>query len=358
MAMKEKLSVQRLVLILIVLTASGCGGHAAPGVESDIQSLPHGEFRAGSFACTSFAVYGGHTFYGMNFDYPDVELRFTIRPSGDRKVFQMEFAQGDGFSVTVGMNSAGLFSSCQMLYPEAPATTSRGPNDLYPWQVYEEAVLNMESVSEVAEFIGDKTVVHWSVTLHDLFADAYGDAMVVEVGRTENVITRIEDDFLVMTNFPNGEFAGQSYTEVEGVGADRYKIAYENISDNLDTFDVDVGLETLEKAALEGEFSTQASMVFDPDERQVYLALRRDFSKIWKVSIADGTIETFSGFGRTRTMPLDASGIFASELESFGSSPNVLGIVCLIGLVVVLIVAGAGAGVLVLRRRSQGAIRE
>ena len=356
--MKEKLSVQRLVLILIVPTVGGCGRHAAPGVESDASSLPRGEFRAGSFACTSFAVYAGETLYGMNFDYPDVELRFTIRPSRDKQVFQMEFAQGDGFAVTVGMNSAGLFSSCQMLHPEARATASPGPNDLYPWQVYEEALFNMESVKEVTEFISDKRVVHWSVTLHDLFADVYGDAMVVEAGRTENVITRIEDDFLVMTNFPNGEFAGQSYTEVEGVGADRYQIAYENISDNLDRFDVELGLETLQKAVLSGEFSTQASMVFDPERGQVYIALRRDFDKIWKVSIADGTIETFSGFSRTRTMPLDASGVLASELQSSGSLPNVLGMVYLIGLVVVITVAAAGAGFFIVKRRSQGASRE
>ena len=354
--MKDRLSVQRFVLILIALTASGCGGYAARGVESDASSLPLGELSEGAFACTSFAVYAGETLYGMNFDYPDVELRFTIRPSGDRKVFQMEFAQGDDFSMTVGMNSAGLFSSCQMLFPEAPATTSRGPNDLYPWQVYREALFDMESVSEVTEFISDRKVVHWSVTLHDLFADVYGDAMVVEAGDTENVITRIEDDFIVMTNFPNGEFAGQSYTEVEGVGADRYKIAYESISDHMDTFDVERGLETLEKAALSsGEFTTQASMVFDPERGQVYIALRRDFSRIWKVSIADGTIETFSGFGQARTMALDASGVLASELEGFGSSQAVLWKGYLIGLVVVVTIVGIGAGVLVVRRCSRGA---
>ena len=47
----------------------------------------------------------------------------------------------------------------------------------------------------------------------------------------------------------NGDFAGQSYEDVEGVGTDRYKIAYENISDHMATFDVERGLETLEKAA-------------------------------------------------------------------------------------------------------------
>jgi hypothetical protein len=356
MTMKDKLPVQGFVLILIALIVSACGGYAVTGVESDASSLPLGKLRAGSFACTSFAAYADETFYGMNFDYPDVELRFTIRPSGDRKVFQMEFSQGNDFATTVGMNSAGLFSSCQMLYPEAPATTSPGPDDLYPWQIYEEALFNLESVREVTEFISDRRVVHGNVTLHDLFADVYGDAMVVEAGDTENVITRIEDDFIVMTNFPNGEFAGLSYKEVEGVGADRYKIAYENISDHIETFDVDLGLDTLEKAVLSGEFSTQASMVFDPQRGQVYIALKKDFSKIWKVSIADETIEAFSGFGQTRKVALDASGLLASDLERFGSSHGVHWWGYLIGLVVV--VTGAGAGIFVFKRRSQGASDE
>jgi hypothetical protein len=312
--------------------------------------------RAGSFACTSFAVYADDTFYGMNFDYPDTEIRFTITSSGDLKVFQMEFLQGNDFSVTVGMNSAGLFSSCQMLYPEAPAARSAGADDLYPWQIYEEALFNFESVKEVTEFISDKRVVHWSVTLHDLFADVHGDAMVVEAGGKENVITKIEDDFIVMTNFPNGDFAGQSYEDVEGVGADRYKIAYENILDHLTTFEVDRGLETLEKAALTGEFSTQASMVFDPEKGQVYIALKRDFSKIWKVSIADDTIETFSGFGQTRKVTLDASGVLASDLERLGSSHDTPWSSYLMGLVVV--VAGVGASFFVFKRRFQGASEE
>jgi hypothetical protein len=349
--MKNKPPIPGFVLILIALIVGGCGGYAATGAENNAPSLPSGRPKAGSFACTSFAIYADETFYGMNFDYPDVELRFTIRPSGDINVFQMEFSQGNDFSATVGMNSAGLFSSCQMLYPETPAATSPGPNDLYPWQVYDEALFNFENVAEVTEFIGDKRVVPWAVTLHDLFADVHGDAMVVEAGGKENVITRIEGDFIVMTNFPNGEFAGQSYQAVEGVGADRYKIAYENLSDHIDTFDVDLGLETLEKAILSGEFSTQASMVFDPERGQVYIALKRDFSKIWRVSIADGTIETFSGFGQARKVALDASGVLASDLERLGSSHGVHWSVYFIGLVVA--VAGAGVGVFVVKRRSR-----
>jgi hypothetical protein len=291
------------------------------------------------FACTSFAVYSEETFYGMNFDYPDVEIRFTINSNGDMKVFQMEFLQEDDFVPTVGMNSGGLFASCQMLYPEAEHTTRSGEEDVYTWQVYGESLFNFNTVEEVTEFISDRRVLNWSVTLHDLFADTRGDAMVVEAGDEDNVITRIEDDFIVMTNFPNGDFRGKSYQEVEGVGADRYKVAYQHILNNLETFNLGRGLETLEKAVSTGDWPTQCSMVFDPGKGEVFIALERDFKRIWMVSIEDETIETYSGFGEVRKTHLDSSGVLATDLEKIGISRGThWGYI--VGLVVVLAVGG------------------
>jgi len=302
------------------------------------------------FACTSFAVYADETFYGMNFDYPDTEVKFSIYPSGDRKVFQMEFRDGDGFSATAGMNSAGLFSSCQMLFPEVPEAISPGPDDVYPWQVYRRALFDFERVEEVTAFLADKRVVHWSRTLHDLFADLDGNAMVVEAGDEENVITGIEDGLLVMTNFPNGDFVGRGYEHVEGVGAERYKIAYENISEHMAAFDVERGLETLEKAVSSGDYPTQASMLFEPEAGEVYIALKKDFGRIWKVSIADQTIEIYSGFGKARKMDLDAGGVLASDLEK---APRGMpwGYLVLAGGIVAL--AGGGCALLIRRRSTQ-----
>ena len=64
-------------------------------------------------------------------------------------------------------------------------------------------------------------------------------------------------------------------------------------------------------------------MVFDPEKGEVYIALKGDFTRIWKVSIADGTIETFSGFGRAEKAQLDSSGILASDMESMGASEGI-----------------------------------
>ena len=346
--MRNKRAVLGIALILITLIASEYGGHVEAGAKIGRASISFEKLRAGSFACTSFAVYSNATLYGMNFDYPDTEIRFTINPTGGLKVFQMEFEQ-NGWSPTVGMNSAGLFSSCQMLFPEAAAAASPGTDELYPWQVYGEALFNFDSVADVAKFIEDKKVVHYSVTLHDLFADTQGNAMIVEVGETENAITKIEQDFIVMTNFPNKDFTGQSYETVEGVGAERYKIAYENIANHMAAFDVERGLDTLEKVALSGDFSTQASMVFDPEKDEVYIALKRDFGKIWKVSIENGTIETYLGFSKARKMELGPAGVLVSDLMNTPSGAP-WDVYLIIGLLVALV---GGVGFFVVRKRTR-----
>ena len=63
-------------------------------------------FTVRSNACTSYAVYGNKIYYGMNFDYPDVEILFTITQTQNFKIFQAFFIQNGDTSVICGMNSS------------------------------------------------------------------------------------------------------------------------------------------------------------------------------------------------------------------------------------------------------------
>jgi hypothetical protein len=56
-------------------------------------------------------------------------------------------------------------------------------------------------------------------------------------------------------------------------------------------------------------------MVFDPERGEVFIALETDYDKIWKVSLTEGTIETYQGFAEHRQWVLDASGILATDLK-------------------------------------------
>jgi hypothetical protein len=196
-------------------------------------------------------------------------------------------------------------------------------------------------------------VIQWGRTLHSLFAGTQGQAMVVEAGVEGNVVTPIEGDYIVMANFPNGDFQDLPYDQVRGVGAGRYVAAYEHIRDHIDEYDLDRALETLERAVQRGEASgTQSSRVFLPERREVYIALKGDLERVWRVSLEERTIETYAGFDRSRRLPLRDAGILASDMQRMSAARfapwAVLLGVALLGAVVAL---GGGACYLVFRKR-------
>ena len=121
----------------------------------------------------------------------------------------------------------------------------------------------------------------------------------------------IKNKFIVMTNFRNADFLDQVY----GEGAHRYKTACEYISNNIQDFDFNHGIETLKTTVQsEGSYQTLCSMLFSPSENAVYIILQRNFNKLWKLSLNQNTIETFKGFDRYLKITLNSSGILASEL--------------------------------------------
>jgi len=284
------------------------------GVLSSAQEPPE------PWACTSFAVYSGEPLYGMNFDYPEVPIRFTIREFGDLKVFQMEFKDGGGYTPTVGMNSSGLFASSQMLFPEMPSTSPGSTTPLTLWQLYQAGLYRNHTTADVLGLIDDYQITNSSLTLHDLFADPGGEAIVVEVIDNQEEVTPIVSQYIVMTNFPLSPIQGLPLDEIEGVGADRYITASRMIQENLDNFQVDVALKILEEAALMGEYSTQASMVFDPVDLEVFIALDRDFNTVWRVSLAENSISTWQGFESRQTLPLDHQGVTEKTMIEMGKT--------------------------------------
>ena len=266
--------------------------------------------------CTSFAVFGSDTLYGMNFDFPDVEMKFSIISNNNRIIFHMSFNYGENFYVpVVGMNNEGLFANLQMLFPQHEEIKQPETNKIITLSLFSDALNNFENVDGVLDYIKDKRVVHGQMTLHNMFADPNGNAAIIEVGNEENLINKIEGKFIVMTNFSISAFTGKSYKDVEGSGAGRYKIAYENINLGINNFNVLKAFEILEKVKLNTkEFSTQCSMVFDPKESIVYFALKGDFTKVWKLDLATCILNTHIGFDIFKKAMLDDDGILASEL--------------------------------------------
>ncbi|MCX6239203.1 MAG: T9SS type A sorting domain-containing protein [Bacteroidia bacterium] len=265
-------------------------------------------------ACTSFAVYSGEIWYGMNFDYSNVDIKLSIFHIGSKKIFRAQFGSG-GF--IAGMNDSGLFTCGQILnYNNGKPTFGNGSNTLSIGSLYDYSINNLSTVAEITNYIGTKKIIpSWGLDSHFLFADKTSNAFVIEPFGSYNGITPVKDNFLVMTNLPNYDFIGMNYTAVIGAGADRYKTAFAYIQEHKSDFGFNAGFETLRRTIQStGDYPTQISLLFDPIKMEIYFCLKRDFSKVWKISLNNETIETFSGFAVQQSTKLDETGIWTYNL--------------------------------------------
>jgi len=273
------------------------------------------------YACTSFAVYSQNTVYGMNFDYPDAKIRYSVSAYDGVKVFHMDVYMFNNFATIAAMNDKGFFVSIQQLYPDGPIVKELSENQVEMHDFAAATPYYTESVEEVIRYISDKKVVNHYLTIHDLFADRTGNAMVLEAGENGSVISRMDGKFIVMTNFANSELKNKDYKDVNGAGSDRYATAYDYISEHIDTFDLDKGFGVLKNTVQDsGYHPTQSSMVFDPENAAVYIAIKQDFSKIWKVDIQKGTVEGYKGFENPVELEINEDGILADELISLANT--------------------------------------
>jgi len=273
------------------------------------------------FACTSFAVYSNHAFYGMNFDFlADTSMKFLVSLNGDLKTFHLAFERMFGdvgvFVKTAGMNTKGLFASTQEQRP-AQDTQQQTENDLYIFQLYEE-IESVPSVGYIEKILEKKELINLpDLSIHNLFADVNKNAMITECSPDGNAITRINGNFIVMTNFANYLFEGKKYTEVDGMGADRFIICHEYLHDAVDNFSLDKGLELLQAAQnKESEYPTLCSMILDPQHNDVYICLYCDFQKIYKLSIEENSIDMWKGSTNKNAKPITVGdeGIMVSDL--------------------------------------------
>lgn len=271
-------------------------------------------FISSSYACTSFAEYSDKILYGMNFDFPDTPVRLNFYEEDGLKIFYTQFKDGENFYMFCAMTNKGLFIPSQIQYPSLPAKDKLGENDISIGDLPAQ-VLPFERVSQVRELLKTKRLAPMSFPIHVMVADKFGEAMICEAGEEENQYVTVQDKFLVMTNFKHSDFIGTPYTEVIGTGADRYMKAYETITEKLDGFSIDNGWEVLKKTVQTNPSSqTLMSIIHDPIEGIVYFTLKRDFGKVWKVSLEEGSIETLSGFDQPYQVIIPKEGILSTEL--------------------------------------------
>ncbi|MBD3277890.1 MAG: hypothetical protein GF388_06300 [Candidatus Aegiribacteria sp.] len=271
--------------------------------------------------CSSFACYyENKPLYGMNFDwYPNAEILFDVREGEDgRRIFLMLYKLEGADPVPVaGMNSLGLFSSLQVIDRD---TGIRQPQDdeAMIWMPFNMGLWEASDFGEIESQVDSVRLVQYDrIPLHVITAAPDRRAMIIEIGEEGNRTVEIGDDpFIVMTNFSVSESTGLPYDQATGTGADRYISAWESLQSVRGACDIDEALWVLESALNESpEFPTRASMVFDPDDNVVYVAVDGNMEKVWRISLSQRTVSDYRGLPEALWYELPDEGITSQELS-------------------------------------------
>lgn len=271
-------------------------------------------FSLKASGCTGFAAYSGQVVYGANFDWPgEPELEFALEHgTGSAKRFVLRFKPETGWFTMCGLNKWGLFASLQ----EVPSVSQHGLGQgrtMMLSQLFDQALESAASVSEVKGLLGDRRLIPPpGISLHSLFADVRGHTLIAEPGARANQLIPGSGNFAVMTNFYNSDLSGQDFRKVRGFGADRYRVAMEELRKLKGAVGLETGLGILKKTT---QTITQASLLFLPEQQQVYLALKADFTRVYRFDLKGETVSTWRGFTKQRRQPLTT--VSGTELSSW-----------------------------------------
>lgn len=250
--------------------------------------------------CTSFAVYHKKgAVYGMNFDTNEIDLKLRVDRYQGKNFFYFSALIENKYRDIAGFNSEGLFICTQAVEYGPGFKPGCDVNDWSAFDILDEVLKKARKSSEFFEILNQRVIsyprnpLYPDLGLHTMIADKTGDAFILEEGNGTNIISPISDDFIVMTNFANGKFKETNYNKVYGVGADRYICAYEYLHNNIHSFDRNKAFEVLRQTS---QKNTLCTIVFEPLKNDIYISFKKDLKKIWKISIAENTIQSTDGF--------------------------------------------------------------
>lgn len=295
-------------------------------------------------ASTSFTINSELPLYGVNFDVNDTDLIFRVLDKNDTKIFYVQYVgilgeEMDSYLPIVAMNNKGFFVSCQIQSPAATYTYDQNIQTMEVGSLTLDAAAEYGSVDDIIIDIDGQLPINSEASLHSLFVDLTGATLIVEAG---NEVKKRDESFTLMTDLPfdmkENKYSGTIPEEEKA----RYESVYNYIRKNISDFNVNKAFEVLKSSAQEWEGGgTKCSMVFDPTNREIYIAMNRNYTKIWKVLLEKATMETWKGFSKQKSVYI-GEGITSTEILHPDSFLQKYGLYLLItGVILIWIIIGS-----------------
>lgn len=260
--------------------------------------------------CTSFVIHADQTIIGMNFDISQRPIKLALI---DEQFIIFQKYEGR-FLPAFGCTKSGIFMNLLSVAPNEAGSYRRGKNCVHMMKLFSDVLAEKVELSNLQKYLDETKIVNVpNYSVHSMITGNNQKTFIVEPGRP--LIERTKK-VAVLTNFTFSTLLDADYKNVKGTGSERYKRAYEEISKNEDSFSLESGFKVLQQTAqYEGDFPTQLSIIYIPDEETVYFTVRRDFKKVFSFSFLTKQIEGKIGFQTNHVFKLSKKGVLLSELE-------------------------------------------
>lgn len=232
-------------------------------------------------ACTVFsAAQGDVILAAANKDWDNINTRILFLPASDGKYGRVYFGYqvSQGFQNSGGMNDQGLWYDGASL-PERTDIKNHYNKPTVKGELCEKALEECASVDEVIQMYTKYYSPHWQG--HSMWADKYGNSVIIEYGEKDVVFIRKHSDYQVMTNF----YILDS-TNIRWYNCHRFHTA-EYMLENSGDISIDLFQSTLDAVHAEGLMPTVYSNIYDLKNGEIYVFNFHNYNEFVKLNLEE-----------------------------------------------------------------------
>ncbi len=215
-----------------------------------------------------------------NKDWDNINTRIFFMPSSEGKYGRVYFGYqvSQGFQNSGGMNDQGLWYDGASL-PERSDIENHYNKPTIKGELCEKALEECATVEEVIEMYTKYYSPHWQG--HSMWADKYGNSVIIEYGERDVVFIQKHSDYQVMTNF----YILDS-TNARWYNCYRFNTA-EYMLKNTDEISIDLFRSTLDAVHAEGMMTTVYSNIYDLKNGEIYVFNFHNYNEFVKLNLEE-----------------------------------------------------------------------
>jgi len=231
--------------------------------------------------CSVFSASGVDKIYaGTNKDWNNIHTRIRFYEASEGKYGRVYFGYqvSEGFQNVGGMNEHGLWYDGASL-PYRSDIHNHFNKPTIKGELCEKALEECRTVEEVIQLYKQYYTPHWQG--HSMWADLYGNSVIIEYGEKDVVFIRKEDRYQVMTNYYLSDT-----TNLRWSSCHRFN-AITEVLENGGKLSVELMTRALELSHKEGLIPTLFSNVYDLKNGEIYIYHFHYYGEYVRINLAE-----------------------------------------------------------------------